>query len=555
MANEKKIVFSGESSALLKAYDQIRAKANQLGIETDTIAKRDIKAAQEQVRTIQNQIKEFERLNKLQREKNLLEMASEKRQSLSSAKSSQAREQIVQEFASRKEQMSFETLQEKESVSVLKSLLEVAKQQLDNDAKLNEQPPKERGILGDLIKFEIIKQLAKGVVNAVGSFGSSLAGASDDTKFTGALYGGIVGAIPGMAGLASAVQQAKDREEQEQRSRALASTGLRAGTGVGSIGANIGLGLDSAEANNLALQVARARGNSRNLGQNTFEAYAMQKAFGIDQSQGLEQERLYRITGTGGAQNIANTIAALKRQGVIKGNDYSELSELISTQNSFIREQSKLMSNVDSVQAGGIVAAFRQIGGGFAGERLGERISSVNQGLINPVGDLDQAINFAALSQLPQLKGKGLLDLEQAQEAGLSTKGYLGSRMRTMESMYGDASSSEFIRSVAGFTGLGISDSRKLAQMYKANPNFADDFSGTEGDIQKMLGGQPSGISDYEIKQAQIGESFAKGMGVGISKTAEIAGEKMGAELIQDLSKAFNLSAIKSIENIFKPGK
>ena len=430
-----------------------------------------------------------------------------------------------------------ESLTDKTIVSEIKSLTDAVK----NGLVTTKEEKKEKGILGDLLKFETIKQVVKGTLGAIGSFGSSLAGAQDDTKFAGQLYSVIPGLISDRLG--GAVRAAKDREEQEQKSRALSRASLKASTGINSIGANIGLGLDTNEANSLAMQYAKARGSAKGIGNAVFESFAMQKMFGLESGQMLEQERLSKMTGVGSGENVATLIYQLKRQGVIKGDDYSRLGSLIETQTAVIREQSQMMSNPNNTIAQGIVTNFSKLGGAFGDDRLGERLSTINQSLINPSGDFSQATNFAALTSLPQYRNASYFDLLKAQQGGLSTEGFLGSKLGLLSQQFGGASTEGFKLGVMDATGLNAADSEKLAEAFKNNPNLFNKFAGSVGDLQSLIGSRESGVTKYEQDQAQIGESFAKGFGTGISDAAKIAGSKMASEFIQDFGKYFGITA------------
>lgn len=543
MANEKKVVFSGEGSTLLKLFDQIKAKRKELGLDDEKFAKISKDNANVLLKGLQLEIKERERLIRLQKEQNLLDAQKLKQERVAGGMSTEgAQKRYTQDVIDIREG----SLQDKNAVNEIKTLVE----EIKKGFTVQQQEEKRPSILGDLLKFEAIKQVVKGTLGAIGSFGSSLAGAQDDTKFAGQLYSVVPGLISDRLG--GAVQAAKDREEQEQKSRALSRAGLRASTGIDSIGSNIGLGLDTNEANTLAMQYAKARGSSRGVGNAVFQSYAMQKAFGLEGSQMLEQEKLSKMTGVGSAQNTANMIAALKRQGVIKGDDYSKLPSLIEAQTAVIREQSQMMSNPNSGIAQGIVTSFSKLGGAFGDERLGERLSTVNQSLINPSGDYSQAMNFSALTSLPQYRNASYFDLLKAQQGGLSTEGFLGSKLGLLSQQYGGASSEGFKLGVMDATGLNAADSEKLAEAFKNNPNLFSKFAGTTTDLQKMIGSQPSGVTDYEQKQAKIGESFAEGFGTGVLETAKIAGSKMASEFINDFGKYFGITSKEEGNKVIK---
>lgn len=544
MANEKKVVFSGEGSTLLKLFDQIKAKRKELGLDDEKFAKVSKENASQLSKQLDLEIRQLEKKNRLKREEAAI--ASKEKRDKSIAEDPRHKKDYIADYKDEMFNLQRQAYDQKNTANDLRNLVTEVRGGL-----VTEKPEEKRqSILGDLVKFEVIKQTIKGILNVAGNMGSSLSGAQDDTKFAGQLYGGIVGAVPGMSGLGSAVQAAKDREEQEQKSRALSRAGLRASTGRDSIGANIGLGLDTNEANTLAMQYSKARGGSRGISDAVFQSYAMQKAFGLEGGQMLEQERLSKMTGVGSAQNTANMIAGLKRQGVIKGDDYSRLGSLIETQTAVIREQSQMMSNPNSGIAQGIVTSFSKLGGAFGDDRLGERLSTVNQSLINPSGDYSQAMNLAALTSLPQYKNAGYFDLIEAQQGGLSTKGFLGAKLKLLSQQWGEGEG--FRLGVMDATGLNAADTRKVTDMYSSNPDLFSNFTGSTADLQKMLGSQPSGVTKYEQDQANIGESFATGFGTGVVESAKIAGSKMASEFINDFGKYFGITSKEEGNKVIK---
>ena len=532
MSNEKKIVFSGEGSALLKIFDQVRAKRKELGLDDEKFAKVSKENANQLIKSLQLEIRERERLNKIQKESALLGLDERRRERIASGwDPSRANKSYSTSAFNLKQDM----CADKTVINDLKTLIEETRQNLTKE----EIKPESKSIFKDVLAANLvtegIKQAIKGIANGIGNFGSSIAGATDDTKFTGALYGGLVGATYFGAGMAPMVQAANDREEQEKKSRALNKASRKAIVSNESIGANIGLGLDSGEADQLAAQYARASGSGRSLRENVFESYAIQKSFGLDQGSMIDQEKLSRITGTQGAQNVANIITTMKRQGIIKGNDYSDLPQLIQTQNQFLQEQSKLMSNPNSINAASMVATMRQIGGGFTGERLGERMSTINQSLISPQGDFGQAMSFSALTSLPGGQNASYFDLVKKQQGGLGTEGFLGAMLKQLSDQYGGASSEGFKVGAMDMLGLGAEDTERLTNFYKNNPDAFNKFSGSVGDVQKLIGSRDSGVTKYEQQQAIVGEAFSTGAINGMLKSAEIAGAKISEEILDVL--------------------
>ena len=73
MANEKKVVFSGEGSALLKLFDQINSKRKELGLNDEKFAKVSKENANVLLKDLQSEIRERERLIKIKKEEEIIE--------------------------------------------------------------------------------------------------------------------------------------------------------------------------------------------------------------------------------------------------------------------------------------------------------------------------------------------------------------------------------------------------------------------------------------------------------------------------------------------------
>lgn len=564
MANEKKVVFGADATGFIAAAEKMRQKLKDIGIDEAKINSLSKNSLQEQIRGYDQLFKQYEKQVKYQKELAAMR-EKEFRDYKTKFKAStdlEERAEMAKKWGARQVEFSKGLVaapsQEKDEWSAVLS-------ELKEQTKL--QKGEKRGIFKDVLTANLVTEGIKKGFQMLGGVGSAITGVDDESQGVGQIYGSLtkavgysaggVGALigsiwPGLGAAmatstvaltdlsAGMIEAGKNREEQEQKNRTISETRLSALTGK-TIAPNTNLGLTSAESAQMAEQYARAGGTARNLESRVFDSYAMQKAFGLEGGQMLEQERLSKMTGVGSAQNTANMIAALKRSGVIKGDDYSKLPSLIEAQTAVIREQSQMMSNPNSGIAQGIVTSFSKLGGAFGDERLAERLSTVNQSLINPSGDFSQAMNFSALTSLPQYRNASYFDLIKAQQGGLSTEGFLGAKLGLLSQQYGGASSEGFKLGVMDATGLNAADSEKLAEAFKNNPNLFSKFAGTTTDLQKMLGSQPSGVTEYEVSAAKISQGYSDGFSEGIAAQMEVLGKKAGKEFAADWAKYFGL--------------
>lgn len=245
---------------------------------------------------------------------------------------------------------------------------------------------RKESILGSILKAEGLKEL----FNTVKGVATSVSGAQDEnflegklagaiTKVSGSLLaaaaGGSVGLMSAGAGqaitaggiatsavLGDVVQGSVERHLEERKRRDIATNQLASTTGRGAFSATQ-YGLATYQTAEIAKQVAVSYGSSSNLQQRTLNSLAIEKSYGLDRGTVNQQNVNARLTGVDSIKNIATVVATLQGQGTFKGGDYSELSEILQQQSSFIQSQSKILERPSANAATGIMAAFRSVGG------------------------------------------------------------------------------------------------------------------------------------------------------------------------------------------------
>lgn len=618
MAESKKIIFEGIDKGVSSFYDKIKNRAKEANDSILQGAKEQSKNLKEQMKFMEDSIRQIEKQNKLYADQYDTLLKVQKARELKGAKTTIEREEIEGKYASKSARLVEDKQADNTLVSILKELLEVNKDQLSSEDKQRRQKqeeitqindrweakrslweqevkedekgvrgkiraaassgyvgmsaherdkliyqetllPKEtskKGVFGDVLAANLVTEFVKSVGKQIGQAGSSIAGLKDESNFVGQAYGAMVGVVS--PALGQGVQAAKEREEQAQRSRDIARLRARMTTGR-NVGAMTDLGLTSAEANELSQRVSVSGGSSRDLNDRTRQLTQLQYGFGLDQGTLLQQESLGRMTGTSGAGNVVNLIAELKRQGVIKGQDYSQLTELINTQNTLVREQSGNQIAPDALMISGIVAEFQKIGGAFGGERAAQRIGQINQSLTSPSDDFSKAQNFAALVSTEEGQGASYFELLKMQSKGISQKGFLGQRLKNMESQFGGGDDMS-LAAMQAF-GLNPEDAELLMQAYKGSPERFDDMSFKDvGSLQKFIGSRQTemgstGVSRFEQQAAGIEEAFAESFVKGVGAAMEIAGKKLASELVSDFTKAFGDESKDRIQDVAKNQK
>lgn len=388
-----------------------------------------------------------------------------------------------------------------------------------------------RGVFGDVLAANLasdaIKSLWKGMMSLLNSAGNMLGGLQDESQVMGEVYGATAGLVPFVgAGISGPVKMMKDREEAMRKKIQTASTGLYASTGMTSIGSNVGLGLDEAEANELAIKYARSAASSQDLRSKTFGAYAMQRMFNLDESLMLEQEKIGRRTGVGAAANTMFSAALFRESGL----GLEQLPELLQIQTSLLNQQLQNQANPNALASASLITQFRKLGGGFAGEDLGSKLMALNANLSSPQGDYAQAKNIAALTSLPEYRNADIFELLQAQAKGSDVEGLFSARLKQTVSRVGMGSKGNNAKlALVNEFGFSYDDAENIINKIKEDPTYFDKISAPQ-DMFAGTKGMPSGVTSYEQTRATIDMAYASGLIEGIKETMKVAGTEIGKE-------------------------
>lgn len=420
-------------------------------------------------------------------------------------------------------------------------------QERDKNAKEEKKP---ESLVKSILQLAVIKEAFDTIRNTVGS----VAGAQDENflagKISGSIVKGVAAGLGGIAGLASAgagaaiiaggaisgdvVQGSVERHLDEVKKRQLAGRGLNAMTGRGLISASQ-YGVSGTETGELMKSIAMNFGSSRGLGQRTLDNLAVSSAYGMDRGLIGESNKTSRLTGGNTINEIATLLAAMKSRGIIKGDDYTLLTELIQQQNTFLQQQGQMLERPNAAVASGVVAAFRSVGGSFGDARAMERLGAVNNTLTNPGNDFQKARNFGVLNKLKP--GASFIELLQMQANGVSQQGFMGETMRQLEREGGAANMPLYLHKNFG---LPIDAAVKLSKSFLSDRSRFDNMTGKQ--VEDVAGIRKRGedmTPEIMKSSAEITDAFAKGPVEGFKKALTLGLNKFSEEMSKAVEEAF----------------
>jgi hypothetical protein len=165
--------------------------------------------------------------------------------------------------------------------------------------------------------------------------------------------------------------------------------------------------------------------------------------------------------------DVQNLIKIMGASGQFRGGDFSRLAELLETSNQIAEDQSGYLEQINSDKNAGIMAGMSRLGGSFADQRMGARISTLQGALRTPDNDFKQADAYAVLRrQNPQ---KSFFELQEEQDKGLGAKGYMSGVMKDIAARGG---SDDFkMQMVKSRFGVSPSQARRMYEGYQKNPD------------------------------------------------------------------------------------
>lgn len=231
---------------------------------------------------------------------------------------------------------------------------------------------------------------------------------------------------------------------------------------------------------------------------------------------GLGKHQSYDTNNRETSGDVQNLIKIMGSSGQFRGGDFSRLAELLETSNQIAEDQSGYLEQINSDKNAGIMAGVSRLGGSFADQRMGARISTLQGALRTPDNDFKQADAYAVLRR--QNPHKSFFELQEEQEKGLGATGYMAG---TMKDIMGRSGSDDFKRQmVKSRFGLSASQSRRLYDGYKANPdvfNFDQYTKAAGGADMDMVGRAkmvtpaiPIGLAKMDDVAAKAGDKTIK---------------------------------------------
>lgn len=289
-------------------------------------------------------------------------------------------------------------------------------------------------------------------------------------------------------------------------------------------------GIDNAEANNISTDISRRRGFKGNIESDVENVISMQNGYNLDQGQLMSL-----ISKEGYFKNGGSSVFAfldLLNKNFSQGDDISSLNRLMEVNNQLLEEAGSRLENIDTNQSASVIAAFRNIGGSFADNRMGQRISSINNSLISPSNDYQQAMNYAILGKLKP--GAGLLDIMKAEEGGLQTPGFLKETLKLISDQVGGDIEQGSILTKMRF-GLSASSAERL---FRNRNKFDDENILLKGSltVDELREKGIENTSERSKQSAEFANAFSKDMFEGLAAVGTDFGI-LAAEKLKEWTK------------------
>lgn len=349
------------------------------------------------------------------------------------------------------------------------------------------------------------------------------------------------------------------REQNSTQAALTGNTGMRVGVYVGkgtpyqtkeltALGySNLQkLGVDQVEATQLSNRLKKAnlltrRGSSLNDVED-LSATAIAKGTSSDFLLSSQSSYIYdknRRSSSNIAQGISSFLAK-------KGEDNTRLESLMELNNQLTSEQVGVLKDVDAGISLRAISRFEGLGDRWKGPNAIANIRAIDNGLRNPANEYAQAMNFAALSNSPDLKGKGVFSFFEEQNKGYKSAGFLSNRLKLAKRKYGNLSSEQ------GLMGLMTDfpefreqpqSLRDLASKFESNNNYFNDLGKAEEFLQdaKVTGTAQDIMKGTKgVDQAKFNDEFQKGMLQGLATV----GVKVGKTIADDIDAATKNSGV-----------
>lgn len=337
---------------------------------------------------------------------------------------------------------------------------------------------------------------------------------------------GVIGAEMGkQAGQFAGQSALRHIQEKENLDKSILA--YRAVTGGNYAGGPTSqFGVSRAEASGVATQLKKSVGT----GDEDISSFlGLEKGYGIESSLLLDRAKSTRFTGGNLKGGMTNLLGSAQDQGY----ERVFFNEIIQTQNDLIKTFSETNEKVDANKVTSTMLELSSLGGAFSlrDPRSSGMYGSVNQGLTN-TNDFGKAMN---LQVLRQLKPEGsMLDLLEMEEQGLGgEKGsdFLKGTISTHREMFGNNEDLIVLSLKQRFPNIPYQQLRRLA---KGEDVLSTLEEGTGSELD--LSGQGN-ISTRSIMQAEISDSWAKGVVSGMDKTKDQMSEIIAEAMVEAMKK------------------
>jgi len=382
----------------------------------------------------------------------------------------------------------------------------------EQEAKEKKEPGIFSGVFWGNMAAEIAKSVGKTVLNAPLNMIRQTYGALMGGKEGEQSAADITRAIP--FGLGEGVSATLSNWMEALESRQKAEARYAAISGGESFTGGSDLGFKFEESFQINQALARSRGSVEEMKEEEAGAFRLIKGLGLDISTISQTASTYRYQENPrtAEQNIS---VLMKTMGIKEGTkEIIKMQELLEIQNKLVEEEAGKLEKVSPETISSVIAAFDRFGGSYADKRAGERIMSINQGLINPQGEYQQAMSYAILAGLKP--GASLLDVMKMQEKGVNQPGYMQETMKMYAGQYGTGDL--FTIALKNKFNLSAEQAETLAQGWREGKDFSKigEKGIVPGQIQKTYGTS----EDFrEVREAKLEAAFANGPVEGLTES------------------------------------
>jgi len=291
-----------------------------------------------------------------------------------------------------------------------------------------------------------------------------------------AIIGGIAGA---------SLKAGQDREESALRLKAVTGMDTSQEFGVGGVANDmIGAGFTTAEFDRYQTDLAKTRGYARNGffsrgnkqgGTKRFNSKVTEEAqrlasvellSGVDRGTFLGissyQQFDYNKSRQGRAEtsfDIDQLYKTMRLTGAIAKGDKSRMGEFAETMSKRAFSASNLSETIDTDQIISNMGKMYLTGGSFSDSRMGDRMQTMNNALINPNNDFKQAFNFSILRKLNP--NASFVELQKMREKGMGQEGFLETSLKSMRNMSG-SNNDLFEQLISSRLGVGYQQAETL---------------------------------------------------------------------------------------------